>query len=127
MNPLSSQEIVDFISKLSTPSTKTLVIFFDKTTGIGFTVVGKLKLIGEGWFSVQGEGDVGLTDSSSFNASVVNLVHFPCVFTDPRDFKGNPRGEAFFKDEVRINFGLTFSLPSQMLSIMELVEAAVEL
>lgn len=120
--PLSPQEINDFIAKFNASPTNILVVFFDKPTGIGFTTVGKLKMVGGGFFSVQDEGDVGITESPSFNASIPSLVRFPCEFADPRDFKDNPRGAAFFTDEVRFDFGLVFVLPNGILSIMQLEE-----
>ena len=125
--PLSPQEVKDFIDKLITSPTKTLVIFFDASSGLGFTVVGKFKSLGEGVFSVQHENDdMGITEASSFNTTLSDLLRFPCLFTDPRDFKGNPVAKQFFEKEVRFGFGLTFAMPSRMLSILQLEESGTD-
>jgi hypothetical protein len=118
--PLSPQEINDFIAKFSTSPANILVVFFDKSTAIGFSTVGKLKMVGGGFFSVQDEGDVGMTESPSFNASIPSLLRFPCEFTDPRIFGDDPRARAFFSEEVRFDFGLVFVLPNGILSIVQL-------
>jgi hypothetical protein len=120
--PLSPQEVSDFIAKFSTSSANTLVVFFDKSTAIGFTTVGRLKLFDGGIFSVQDEGDVGITESPSFNASISGLVRFPCEFADPRSFKDDPKASAFFSTEVRFDFGIVFALPNGILSIAQLEE-----
>lgn len=119
---LSQQEVTDFIDKLcNTSNTRTLVIYADTSAGFGFTVIGKLKSLGEGVLSVQHEDDdKGITDASSFNTTIADLLRYPCLFTDPREFENNPRGKEFFQKEVPFNFGLAFWIPQRgVLSLMQ--------
>ena len=121
-NRLSQQEVTDFIDKLrNTPNTRTLVIYSDTSTGFGFSVIGKLKSLGEGVLSVQHEDDDnGITEASSFNTTLSDLLRYPCFFTDPREFASNPRGKEFFQKEVPFDFGLAFWIPQRgVLSLMQ--------
>jgi hypothetical protein len=118
---LSPQEISDFIRKFVTSPEKVLVVFHDIPSGIGFSVIGKFKVLEGGPIIVQGEGDPTITESSGFTTTVANLYRFPCAFMDPRDFKA---ATAFLRDEIGIDFGLKFSIPDRVFSIMLLKESS---
>ncbi len=120
MNPLPPQLVKDFINKLATSPEKVLVMFLDMKLGIGFNVVGKLKLLEEGVLVVQDEGDPDITESSGLNTTLGDLLRFPCEFVDPRDFKSKPTATAFLRDEVPLDFALKFLIPDRVFSIMQI-------
>jgi hypothetical protein len=121
MNALPPQNVSDFISKFVTSPERVLVVFLDRSSGFGFNVIGKFKLQEGGFVTVAGEGDPAITDAAGFHTTLANLLRFPCEFIDPRDFKA---AIAFLRDEIGIDFGLKFSIPDRVFSIMLLKESA---
>jgi hypothetical protein len=121
MNALPPQDVSDLISKFVTSTEKVLLVFLDAPNGIGFNIIGKFKLLEGGFVTVAGEGDPTITDSAGFHVPLANLLRFPCEFIDPRDYK---TAIAFLRDEIGIDFGLKFSIPDRVFSIMLLKESA---
>ena len=117
MNPLSSQEARDFINKLATSPERVLIIFMDIPSGMAFNVVGKLALE-DGVITVKGEGDREITDSARFHMPLRRLLRFPCAFVDARDLEGKPSAISFLRGEIRLDFGLTFTVPERVFSIL---------
>jgi hypothetical protein len=127
MNPLSEQEVRDFIHKLSTESTNVLVLFFNVSMGISFTLPGRLTLGMDGAVTVHTEGPgsklpiSGFTKASVFTTSLASLLAAPCQFTDPRDFTVPP--PPGFERDVPISFGLGFTLANgSILVLMDVSE-----
>jgi hypothetical protein len=108
MNPLSEQEVRDFIHKLRTESTNVLVLFFNVSLGITFTLPGRLTLDEpSGVITVQTE-ELGFSKTAVFKTSLKALLAVPCGFSDPRDLVSPPPG---FEREFPMSFGLGFPFP----------------
>jgi hypothetical protein len=121
MHALPPQDVSDFIGKFVTSPERVLVVFLDEPSGISFNVIGKFSLLEDGVVIVAGEGDPTITDTPGFHTTLANLLSFPCEFMDSRDFRS---AIASLWDEMGIDFGLKFSIPDRVFSIMLLKESA---
>jgi hypothetical protein len=125
MNPLSEQDVRDFISKLSAESTKVLVVFSNAETGISFTLPGRLTLSLEGLITVLMEGPGAPFPSLGFSSFAVFTTSLSAILAAPRRGYADarevfPRGVPAppgFDGEVPIDFTLGFTFANGSLLV----------
>lgn len=110
MDRLSPQDIKDFLHKLSTESTKVRAVSFDPLSSICVCLCGRLGIADGGRLALTpgDESDEGVLDGLMLLEST--LLDAPCMFADPLLFKDGPFA-AFFANEGRFDFAISFALP----------------
>jgi hypothetical protein len=109
MNPLSEQDVRDFVSKLSTESTKVSVMFINAALGISFTIAGALTLSESGSVVVQMGAGPEFTNTGIFTTSLGALLAARPGFADAREiFKRTPAPPGLER-AVPIDFTLGFT------------------